>query len=128
MANLIGSNESAVVKKPRTFGETEKTQGLSNTQVLNLQQQMFADQDQRLGVLGKSVGKQYELAVDIGQEVSEHNDLLDKMSGRTDKTTARVTEETHRVLTVGEKAGACAMWLVVIGLLILMIVLLFIPK
>jgi len=127
MAALVGAGESAIAKKPRTFGETEKTQGLSNTEVLGMHQQMFDDQDKRLGVLGKSVGRQYDIAVDIGEEVNQHNKMLDNMAAHTEKTTGRVQVETQRVLTVGEKVGACGMWMIVILLLLVMIVLLIVP-
>lgn len=104
-------------------GETDETKGLDNQGLVNLQEQKFKVQDEKLDNLGRVVREQKEVAGKMGTTLDEHNRLLGDFEGRTDVTNARVQLENKRVDSLKEKATTGGFWMVIIVLFVLIVVL-----
>ncbi|OMH82549.1 putative syntaxin-8B [Zancudomyces culisetae] len=59
--------------------ETERTRGLDNTQLLEMQNKAMEDQDSRLKDFAQILKRQKEIGHAIGQELEVHNQLLDDL-------------------------------------------------
>ncbi|KAF3910205.1 Syntaxin-52 [Orbilia brochopaga] len=70
--------------------ETDRTRQLDNTGVLQLQQEVMKSQDEDLEVLLKTVGRQKQMGIEIGQELDEQNKFLDELEADVDRVTDKV--------------------------------------
>ena len=95
------SNGNARQSKPasgRVLGkETTKTKALDNAGVLQLQQQMFEEQDEDVTVLAQAVARQKELGIQIQQEIAVQEDLLDMLQEDVDRVQGKVDIGRKRV-------------------------------
>lgn len=101
---------------------------LTVDQIRQQQQQLIREQDQGLDALSRVIGRQKQIALDIGNEVDVHNEIIDDINEHVDSTNTRLIRETHHVRVVDRKAsGACWMYVVIVLLLIAIIVIACIP-
>eukprot|EP00027_Filamoeba_sp_ATCC50430_P015370 CAMPEP_0168570010 /NCGR_PEP_ID=MMETSP0413-20121227/16488_1 /TAXON_ID=136452 /ORGANISM="Filamoeba nolandi, Strain NC-AS-23-1" /LENGTH=118 /DNA_ID=CAMNT_0008602595 /DNA_START=101 /DNA_END=454 /DNA_ORIENTATION=- len=90
--------------------ETDETRGVSNEGLLSLQQKKMQDQDDALDILGQSIARTKEIAITIGKEADEHNQLITEIDSHVDRTNAKVKNTTRRVERVERKARTKGMW------------------
>eukprot|EP01104_Vermistella_antarctica_P011717 TRINITY_DN3308_c0_g1_i1.p1 TRINITY_DN3308_c0_g1~~TRINITY_DN3308_c0_g1_i1.p1 ORF type:complete len:247 (-),score=51.88 TRINITY_DN3308_c0_g1_i1:110-850(-) len=132
-SNLLGAQDSGKRKSRGAWGaaaiqETEETRDLSNAQLLQTQERVMESQDRSLDALSATIGRQKEIANDIGTEVDVHVGLLDDMDGHVDTTSNSVQRESRRVSSFKDKAQTRGLMCSVIVLVLVIIVLLVIPK
>lgn len=69
-----------------------------------------------------SVGRQKEIALEIGKEADEQNRLLEELDDKVDNTSAKVRNATRRVMRVAKAESTKAMWacicILVLGLIV----------
>ncbi|KAL7416651.1 hypothetical protein BDY24DRAFT_405882 [Mrakia frigida] len=93
---LLGGGGGGGVPTVRTFGaapkgvETEETRPLDGGGLMHLQQTKINDQDSMLKQLSTILQRQQIIGQAIGQEISEQNELLDKLDEEVDRTGAKM--------------------------------------
>lgn len=76
-----------VIGKPR---ETDRTLGVENQHLLQMQKQDFQQQDEQLSTLYRSLQKQKELGIAINEELQIQNELLDEIDSEIDLTESKL--------------------------------------
>jgi len=124
-AQLKSGSNAQAQGKPRAWGaakETDMTKDLDNAQLLQLQKDQMAIQDDQLEILSQSVGRQKEVAITINSELNEHNKLLEDLEVKTAKTQNGIERERKHVKKVSESSKVCGLWIVIMLLVIALIV------
>jgi len=88
---------------------------------------MIDEQDKGLEALSRVIGRQKQIAIDIGNEVETQNDLIDDITDHVDQTNVRLIRETKHVRVIDKKSNTCWMWVVIVLLVIAIIVIVSIP-
>jgi syntaxin 8 len=91
------------------------------------QRQMIEEQDQGLDALSRVVTRQKQIAIDIGNEVTDQNEILDDINDHMDHTNTRLLREKHHIKIVDRKSGTCWMWIVIVLLAVAIIVIAAVP-
>lgn len=79
--------------KGRVLGqpqETDRTRGVENQQLLQMQRDDMKDQDKELEHLSAVINRQKELGIAINEELALQNELLDELDTEVDRTTAKL--------------------------------------
>lgn len=113
-------------KNVKFFDEDEDEPMLENTTSIEIlrseQTQILKEQDQGLENLSQVISRQKKLAMRIGNEIEDQNDIIDTIAVQMDSTSERVNSETRHVEIVSEKDSTWSYWLVIIGLFVAIIV------
>ena len=80
----------------RRLGETEATAQLNNQELLSVHKDTMKDQDQELMDLHKIIQKQKAISIQMNQELSEQNEMLDTFSSDIDQTANKLKTATRR--------------------------------
>ncbi|KAK6344559.1 hypothetical protein TWF696_008191 [Orbilia brochopaga] len=80
--------------------ETDRTRQLDNSGVLQLQQQIMKSQDEDLEALLKTVGRQKQMGIEIGQELDEQNKFLDGLEADVERVTDKVRVVKKRLQNI----------------------------
>jgi len=96
-----------------------------NAQIIQVQKRIMNEQDEALDILADSVKRQKEIAIEIGKEADEHNQLLDEMDAKVDGTGARIRNATKKVMKVAEDSNTKGMWICICVLILALIVVAF---
>ncbi|KAG0655312.1 hypothetical protein C6P45_003130 [Maudiozyma exigua] len=80
----------------RRLGETEVTAQLNNQQLLSMHKDTMKVQDQELMDLHKIIQKQKAMSIQMNQELSEQNEMLDIFSNDIDQTANKLKTATRR--------------------------------
>lgn len=88
------------------------------------QKQIIQEQDNSLDNLSKSIGRQKDIAIKIGTEVSRQNDILDNLTDQMDNTSTRINSTTRDVVEVSRRDSTWSYWLVIVSLFVAIIVVL----
>ncbi|CCH44795.1 Vacuolar morphogenesis protein 7 [Wickerhamomyces ciferrii] len=86
--------------KGRVLGqpqETERTRGIENQQLLQMQKNDIQDQDQELERLSAVINRQKELGIAINEELALQNELLDELDTEVDRTSAKLKYAQKKV-------------------------------
>lgn len=86
------------------------------------QTQILQQQDVGLESLSQVISRQKKLAMKIGTEIEEHNDIIDNIAVQMDHTSDRVNSETQHVEQVSAKDSTWSLWLMIIGLFVAIII------
>ncbi|OAA58644.1 Target SNARE coiled-coil domain protein [Niveomyces insectorum RCEF 264] len=81
--------------------ETERTREQDNTGVLQLQRQIFSEQDQEVAALGEIVQRQRALGLAIKDEVDEQTLLLEQLGDGVDRVQGKVKVAKERIKRLG---------------------------
>ncbi|KAH9494905.1 Syntaxin-8 [Bulinus truncatus] len=106
--------------------EPEAFRDMNNTDLHQQQKHIIREQDRGLEALSV-IGRQKQMAVDIGNEVDSQNDLLDDIIDHTERTGSRIQRETRHIRIVDRKSASCCYYIVIILLLVAIIVIAAIP-
>ncbi|KAM4604477.1 syntaxin-8 [Polymixia lowei] len=107
---------------PWLINESEETRGLSFGQIKQQQQRIIEVQDAGLDALSAVISRQKMMGQEIGNELDEHNEIIDDLAHLVDKTDDRIRNETRRVKLVETKSASCGMLVVIVLLLIAIVV------
>lgn len=88
-------------KNPEKPQETNDTVALSNTELLQRQQQVHKEQDQELEELRKAIANQRRIGEAINKEVSEQNEILDSLSQEVEASNAKLENARARTRKIG---------------------------
>ncbi|XP_059172676.1 syntaxin-8-like isoform X2 [Physella acuta] len=107
--------------------EPEVFPDMSNTDLHQHQQTVIREQDRGLEALSHVIGRQKQMALDIGNEVDSQNDLLDDIGDHMDTTDTLLQRETRHIRIVDRKSGACCYYIVIMLLFVAIIVIVAVP-
>lgn len=85
------------------------------------QTQILKEQDKGLENLSQVISRQKKLAMRIGTEIEDQNEIIDTIAVQMDHTSGRVDSETRHVEQVSSKDSTWSYWLVIIGLFVAII-------
>ncbi|XP_055843718.1 syntaxin-8 [Episyrphus balteatus] len=91
-------------------------------QLKQRQIQIMEDQNRGLDALSKSIARQKELASMLGQEVDEHNVILDNLTDSMDRVDNRVHAETSNIGLVSQADSTWGYWMVILGLFVAIVI------
>ena len=77
--------------------ETERTQELDNSGVLQLQQQIMQDQDEDVMTLGKTVARLKDMGIMMDEELTIQNEMLGLLEGDTDRVQGKIDVAKRRI-------------------------------
>nr|XP_020466633.1 syntaxin-8 isoform X2 [Monopterus albus]XP_020466634.1 syntaxin-8 isoform X2 [Monopterus albus] len=121
MAGGAGASEG-VAANPWLVNEPEETRGLNFGEIKQQQQQIIEAQDAGLDALAAVISRQKTMGQEIGNELDEHNEIIDDLAHLVDKTDDKIRNETRRVKLVETKSASCGMLVVIVLLLIAIVV------
>lgn len=101
----------------------DEMDGTSNHELLSLQQQQMQAQDDSLDVLSRSLGRQRELSIQIGDELDEQGDLLDDMDTSVTRSQDRLDRARNRLTAFSRQAKANSHLSIILSLLLVLILL-----
>ncbi|KAK9876714.1 hypothetical protein WA026_014953 [Henosepilachna vigintioctopunctata] len=87
-------------------------------QIRKGQQRILGEQEEGLESLYKIISRQKNIAQTISDEVDLHNEILDDLDTRTERTNTRVRTETEHIGVIDQKDNTCAYWIVIILLFV----------
>lgn len=94
------SNQSATPFRD----DPEDNSRISDSEMVNQQQTMMDDQDERLNHLSNSINRQNQLSVQIGDELDVHHQLLEDTDAAMDRTSASLGRARKRLDKVANEA------------------------
>ncbi|KAK2188893.1 hypothetical protein NP493_120g01015 [Ridgeia piscesae] len=125
---------SALIGGPIGFGDdpwsSEQVEGASGYSVDDIRQQQrqaIREQDDGLEALSSVIGRQKQMALDLGNEVDDQNVLIDDIMDHTDRTDQRLIKETRHISIVDRKSNTCWLWVTVILLFVAIVVIAVVP-
>lgn len=123
-SSLFG-NDGGNGRRPRE--EDERTRAFDNNALYSQQEQIIRQQDEGLEALRKSIARQKQVGLTIGEELDDQNEMLDDLNEGVDNTNRRLTRETQHVVRVTEKAKAGGMFCCIVLLILAIIVVAAVP-
>jgi syntaxin 8 len=82
----------------------DPTEGLNNQQIHAYHQQVLQEQDDQLDTLSESIGRQRQLAMQVGDELEGQVALLDEVDRGVDRHQSRLDGAKNRLKGVSQKA------------------------
>lgn len=119
---MTSGHGSGPAVNPWLVNEAEETRGLGFGEIKQQQQQIIEAQDAGLDALAAVISRQKQMGQEIGNELDEHNEIIDDLAQLVDKTDSRIKNETHRVKLLDTKSASCGMLVVIVLLLIAIVV------
>lgn len=113
-------------KQPGPPQETERTAGLDNAGILQLQNQVIRQQDQELGQIEETMISTKHVALAMGEELNLQERLLGDMEEDVDVVHSRLRAVTNKVKSVMRQSKEWKWWCLVIVLAIVLVVVLVI--
>jgi SYP5 family syntaxin len=103
--------------------ETNRTQGVDNSGLVNLQRQIMKEQDEDLESLEKTVHSTKHIALAVNEELDLHTRLLDDMSQSADVTNNKLLAAQKRLGFLNKNLGQGWSLMTMIFLMIVVVVL-----
>lgn len=97
-------------------------EGYVAEQLKSQRQQVLKDQDDGLEQLAQSISRQKNIALKIEREVDDHNDIIDDICNKMDRTSGGLQQETANIVLITKKSSTWSYWLIIIVLLIAIII------
>ena len=101
---------------------------LDNQQIHQYHNQVLQDQDQQLDRLGRSIGRQRELSIAIGDELDGQAQLLDDVDDGVTRHQSQIDRARKRLGKIARKAKDNATVAIILSLIIILILLIVITK
>nr|XP_033817838.1 syntaxin-8 isoform X2 [Geotrypetes seraphini] len=95
------------VTNPWLLEEPEETRGLGFGEIRQQQQRIIAEQDAGLDALSSVLSRQKQMGQDIGNELDEHNEIIDDLTNLVENTDDKIRSQTRRVKLVDKKTTSC---------------------
>jgi syntaxin 8 len=87
------------------------------------QQQILRQQDNSLDALSQVIARQKNIAIRIGDEVENQNDIIDNLAEQMDSTNSRTNAVTRNVSVAADRDSTFGYWVVIVSLFVVIIVL-----
>lgn len=87
-----------------------------------MQAEILEEQNRGLEALSRTIGRQRDMAIVVGNEVETQNNILDNLSNRMDRVDNGLQRETQSIGQVNRTDSTWGYWLVIIGLFVAIIV------
>ena len=100
--------------------------GMSNTQIHAYHEGILSQQDEQLDALGRSIARQRELSVRMGDELDDQVAMLDEADGHVDRHQSHLDRARRRVERVASRAAGEGRQMVAIIVLIVILILLIV--
>ncbi|CAG5130283.1 unnamed protein product [Candidula unifasciata] len=107
--------------------EPEALRDLNNQDLHQHQQVVIQEQDRGLEALSHVVGRQKQMAIDIGNEVDSQDVLIDDLNDQVHRTDGRIQRETRHIKIIDRKSGACCYYILIVVLFIAIVVIVAVP-
>ncbi|EWC47963.1 hypothetical protein DRE_02845 [Drechslerella stenobrocha 248] len=131
-AGDVTSSAAAAMRKSSKqvrFSDTlVDTDELSNQQMLTMHQRVMEEQDDTLDHLSRSISRQRELSIQIGDELDSQGDLLDDLDDGVERAQRRMTGARKRLDTFARKAKDNGSMITIAVLIVVLILLIAILK
>lgn len=88
--------------------------------------QVIRSQNEGLENLSKIISRQKNIALKISEEVTEQDEILDDIAVRMESTDGRINSGTQAIETFTQKDTSMALWMVILGLFVAILVVWFI--
>ncbi|WVQ67022.1 uncharacterized protein L199_005215 [Kwoniella botswanensis] len=108
--------------------EEERAAGMSHNEMLDHQQMMMNDQDERLNLLSNSIGRQNDLSVQIGSELDIHHQLLEDTDHAMDRTAHNLNRAKRRLDKVAGEARQYGSTITIVVLIFILLILIIVFK
>ncbi|XP_046352036.1 syntaxin-8-like [Haliotis rufescens] len=128
--SLLGNRGTDTFASSDPWGMNEDPdnfRGVANNEIQAQQQDIIREQDQGLEALSSVIARQKMMAVDIGNEVDNQNELIDDITDHVDRTGERLVKETSHIKIVDRKSNTCGYWVAIVLLFIAIIVIVAVP-
>lgn len=102
--------------------------GLDNQQIRTYHKQVIRDQDEQLETLGKSIGRQRDLSIQMGTELDEQALILDEVDQDVDRHTGTLDRARNRLGGISRKAKDNWNWVTIAILIIILVLLIVVFK
>lgn len=86
------------------------------------------DQDAQLDQLGRSIGRQRELSMRIGDELDDHVAMLDETEVVVDRHQSRLDRARGQVARIARAAGESKQMVAIVVLIVVLILLIAVAK
>jgi syntaxin 8 len=106
----------------------DPTAEMDNTQIHAFHQQVLQEQDDQLDTLSESIGRQRQLAMQVGDELEGQVALLDEVDRGVDRHQGRLDGAKKRLKGVSQKASANKGMTTIIVLIVILVLLIVILK
>lgn len=106
----------------------DPTTDMSNQQIHSYHQQVLQEQDDQLDTLSESIGRQRQLAMQVGDELEGQVALLDEVDRGVDRHQSRLDGAKKRLKGVSEKAKENMGMTTIIILIVVLVLLIAILK
>ncbi|WRT70246.1 uncharacterized protein IL334_007241 [Kwoniella shivajii] len=106
----------------------EREAGIDPNDMLDHQQMMMDDQDERLNLLSHSIGRQNHLSVQIGSELDLHHQLLEDTDTAMDRTSANLHRARRRLDKVADEAKQHGSTITIVVLIFILLILIIVFK
>lgn len=107
-----------------TDSDSQSIDSASNQELFIQHQQQLLEQDSHLDTLAGSVSRQREISMEINNELSDQNILLDDLEGQLDTSDRNLRSGQKRLDFFSKKAKENGHWITIIVLTIILIFLL----
>ncbi|KAK4494685.1 hypothetical protein PRZ48_014041 [Zasmidium cellare] len=101
---------------------------MDNQQIHTYHKQVLQDQDEQLDTLSQSIGRQRMLGIQMGNELDEHNELLDDVERGVDRHSNTLTGAQKRLGHIARKSKENWNWITITILIIVLVLLIIILK
>ena len=108
------------------LGYGREAAGMTNTQIHAYHEGILSQQDEQLDALGRSIARQRELSMRMGDELDDQVAMLDEADGHVDRHQGRLDRARRRVERVASRAAGEGRQMVAIVVLIIILILLIV--
>lgn len=117
--DLLSNGSTA---KPINSRETDATAELDNTGLLSMQQQVMQEQDGNLLLLERTVQGTKHIALQINEETSLQNRLLEEFDHEVDATSSRLRAVQRKAQIILRRSGSLRTQVLMCLLLVILVV------
>ncbi|CAG8617764.1 10006_t:CDS:2, partial [Dentiscutata heterogama] len=123
---LSSKQKKMAVRFSDQASETDYMDDVDNSEVLQLQQRLLSEQDHDLDRLSDAIGRQRELGILIGDELSYHVELLEETGGMVDHTERTLDRAKRNLSKISKKVKNKGHFCIIFSLLLILVVLIIV--
>jgi syntaxin 8 len=109
-------------------GYRDAAADLDNVQIHEYHQRIMEDQDAQLDELGRRIGRQRELSMQIGDELDDHVAMLDETERVVDRHQSRLDRGRKQLGRIARAAGESKQMVAIVVLIVILVLLIAISK
>ncbi|XP_070580920.1 syntaxin-8-like isoform X2 [Ptychodera flava] len=125
--SLLHQGPGSSRANPWDMDESEETSTMTVSDIRQQQQHIIAEQDRGLEALSQVIARQKQMGEHIGDELEEHNEIIDDLTGQMGRADQKLLKETKHIKKIDKKSGSCVMMVIIVVLLIAIVVVAVVP-